>query len=181
MRKTSQHMLRKYGRVIPSYAFYHIPVNAMTAFQTQQKVDPSEEPGINDDYPLAQQGIVDGQYVGKDVPFEKALLSIPGLVATFSGHDHGNDWCFKWDNQLPTMDFSGNGVNLCFGRHTGYGGYGNWMRGSRQIQLNITSLGKDTKTWTRLEDGTTSGSVVLNSTYGTDKYPQVEDKRTNLN
>ena len=31
------------------------------------------------------------------------------------------------------MDVVGNGINLCFGQHSGYGGYGNWIRGSRQV------------------------------------------------
>jgi hypothetical protein len=180
MEDTSKQLQNRYGKTIPSLAFYHIPVKAMAAFQVELRVNPKSEPGINDDNPLATQGTVDEVYLGKDVPFEKALLQIPGLMAAFSGHDHGNDWCFKWNSTLPTMEFAGNGIDLCFGRHTGYGGYGNWMRGSRQIKLNITTLGEQTETWVRLEDSTESGRIVLNSTYGVDKYPLVEDKRTNL-
>jgi len=74
------------------------------------------------------------------------------------------------------MNLTGNGVNLCFGRHSGYGGYGNWMRGSRQILLDEKHI--TTKTWIRLEDGSVSGKVTLNSTYGQDVYPPVPDKYT---
>ena len=78
------------------------------------------------------------------------------------------------------MTVKGSGVDLCFGRHTGYGGYGNWMRGGRQILLNLATLGKSTETWVRLEDGSESGRVALNSTYGTDSYPEVADVDTSL-
>jgi hypothetical protein len=76
------------------------------------------------------------------------------------------------------MNLTGNGINLCFGRHTGYGGYGNWMRGSRQILLDKKHLTTNTQTWIKLEDGTISGRVTLNATYGHDEYPQVPDKHT---
>ena len=78
------------------------------------------------------------------------------------------------------MTVKGSGVDLCFGRHTGYGGYGNWMRGGRQILLNLATLGKSTETWVRLEDSSESGRVTLNSTYGTDSYPEVADLDTSL-
>ena len=88
--------------------------------------------------------------------------------------------CFKWNSTLTNMTVKGSGVDLCFGRHTGYGGYGNWMRGGRQILLNLATLGKSTETWMRLEDGSESGRVTLNSTYGTDSYPEVADVDTSL-
>lgn len=78
------------------------------------------------------------------------------------------------------MNLRGNGLHLCFGRHTGYGGYGTWTRGSRQILINEKTLGKSTETWIRLEDRTVSGRVVLNSTYGSDEYAQVPNGHTRL-
>jgi hypothetical protein len=62
---------------------------------------------------------------------------------------------------------------MCYGRHTGYGGYGDAPRGGRQILLNQTSMTKEIETWIRLEDGTTSASVTLNSTYGQDQYGEL--------
>ncbi|KAL9080915.1 MAG: hypothetical protein Q9157_000415 [Trypethelium eluteriae] len=176
-------LFQYYNRTVPSLAFYHIPVNAMLAFQNQG-VSPTQEPGINDDVPLAQQGqgALQGdasggitEYGGQDIPFMKALLNTPGLMAAFSGHDHGDDWCFKWNSTLPGMNFSGNGLDLCFGRHTGYGGYGTWTRGSRQILLSKQNLGKSVKTWVRLEDNRISGKVNLNRTYGRDEYSPIAD------
>jgi len=71
----------------------------MAAFQIQG-VNANREPGINDDNPLEQQSYTEGQgsvsgvysYSGQDIPFMSALLNTTGLVAVFSGHDHGDDW-----------------------------------------------------------------------------------------
>ncbi|KAJ4419471.1 hypothetical protein N0V82_004916 [Gnomoniopsis sp. IMI 355080] len=169
-----------YDKSIPSLAFVHIPVDAFLAFQNVG-VDANKEPGINQDVPLAQQGAQSGEgssqtvftYENQDVPFMQALLDTEGLIAAFSGHDHGNDWCFKWNTQLDGMTLKGNGIDLCFGRHTGYGGYGSWTRGSRQIRVSLDTIGNSTETWTRFEDGTVAGRVMLNSTFGSDGYPTV--------
>lgn len=164
----------KYG-TIPSIAFVHIPIRAFLAFQ-EGGVSPTQSPGINDDDPLAPQAN-EANYSGEDVPFMEALLNTPGLIAIFSGHDHGDDWCAKWDTKLPGMNLTGNGLDLCFGRHSGYGGYGTWTRGSRQVLFDEVDL-QQLRTWIRLEDGEVSGSVVLNGTYGTDQYPPVTDTHT---
>jgi hypothetical protein len=76
------------------------------------------------------------------------------------------------------MDISGNGIDLCFDRHSGYGGYGTWTRGSRQILLDQHAVESYTRTWVRLEDESVSGAVVLNSMYGRDEYPIVLDTYT---
>lgn len=97
--QTNAELVSRYGgRVIPSLAFVHIPTNASQALQTIAGVDPSREPGINDDYVLAAQGqgwCADGandgtcEYGGQDVPFMQAITTTKGLMAVFSGHDHG--------------------------------------------------------------------------------------------
>ncbi|ODA77906.1 hypothetical protein RJ55_06509 [Drechmeria coniospora] len=186
-RQTSAAMAARFGRTIPSLAFVHIPTNASRALQTvngRASVNPNLQPGTNDDYPLAQQGrdwCSDGRngpcaYGGQDVPFMQALASTPGLIAVFSGHDHGNTWCYKWDRRVPGMSVAGNGVNLCFGQHSGYGGYGNWPRGARQVRLSREKLrtSLEVDTWIRLESGTVVGSVSLNATYGKDVYPSTK-------
>jgi hypothetical protein len=163
----------KYGRAIPSLVFVHIPVYAMAAFQNTG-VHPRKQPGINDDDPLSPQGIEGDKYTGTDIPFMQALNEIEGVIAVFSGHDHGNDWCYKWDRKLPGMTLTGNGVVFCFGRHTGYGGYGKWTRGSRQILVREALQRNGVESWIRLEDGNESGRVILNSTFGRDSYPKVK-------
>lgn len=188
-------------KVIPSLAFVHIPINASLTLQ-KQGIDPSKEPGINHDKPLAQQGkgwCADGKddgkrcsYGGQDVPFMRALASTPGLVALFSGHDHGNTWCGHWDGTIPgdTAVGTARGLNLCFGQHTGYGGYGSWIRGGRQVLVTLEGLAKkggedeenlkdfDVETYIRLENGDIVGAVTLNGTYGQDVYPVTPDQRT---
>jgi hypothetical protein len=83
----------------------------------------------------------------------------------------GNDWCFRWNSLLDGMTLAGNGTFACFSRHSGYGGYGSWTRGSRQILLHEATLHEEIASWNRLEDSSISGAVMLNSTYGTDMYP----------
>lgn len=86
-------IMAEYGRTIPSIAFFHIPTYASRAFQ-QSGVDSLTEPGINEDVPVNQQGYMwdSRDYTGQDIPFMEALLRTEGLIASFSGHDHGNDW-----------------------------------------------------------------------------------------
>lgn len=86
----------------------------------------------------------------------------------------------KWSKNLPgTEPANGNGLNLCFNRHSGYGGYTDWERGARQIVVEEDRLGKnEVETWIRLENGNISGRVTLNSTYGIDIYPKVNKLKT---
>lgn len=190
--ETSQQLAVRHGRVIPSLVFVHIPIYAALAIQRYDGLDPHTEPGINDDVPLAPQaegycsdGVNNGtcDYGEQDLPFMRAITSIPGVLAVFSGHDHGDTWCAKWDDLLPGMWVQGNGVNLCFGQHSGYGGYGSWERGARQVLVTKEMLGRgagwnieascdwEADTWIRLESGNVVGSVSLNATYGQDHYP----------
>ncbi|KAJ5951355.1 uncharacterized protein N7479_009768 [Penicillium vulpinum] len=171
--KTNKNLTSTYGQTIPSLAFVHIPVHAMRAFQ-KSGVNPTSEPGINGERVQEQGYDTESGYQFQDYQFISALLNTTGLMATFSGHDHDNDWCFKWDNKLSGLNITGNGVNMCYGRHTGYGGYGDWARGGRQILLDEKLLGDDMRTWVRIEDGSISGDVHLNATYGHDRYGLAE-------
>ncbi|CAG8013118.1 unnamed protein product [Penicillium nalgiovense] len=171
--RANANLTSTYGQTIPSLAFVHIPVHAMRAFQ-KTGVSPTSEPGINGERVQHQGYKPDSDYHYQDFPFINALLNTTGLAATFSGHDHDNDWCFKWDSKLPDSNMTGNGVSMCYGRHTGYGGYGEWARGGRQILLDERLRGDDIRTWIRMEDGSISGDVHLNATYGQDQYGLAE-------
>ena len=176
------------NKTIPSLAFVHIPTNASRALQTEAGVHKHYQPGINDDYPLAQQaegwcanGTNDDmcEYGGQDVPFMESLVSTPGLVAVFSGHDHGDTWCYKWDTLPPGMTVEGNSMNLCFGQHSGYGGYGSWIRGSRQVLVTESMLQRlEVDTWIRLETQGVVGAVTLNATYNHDHYAATPNDMT---
>ncbi|KAI1376565.1 Metallo-dependent phosphatase [Hypoxylon crocopeplum] len=186
--QTNSELVNKYNKIIPSLAFVHIPTYASYVFQ-EDGVDPHTEPGINDDFPLAPQaqgwcadGRNDGScdYGGQDTPFMQAVSAVPGLMAIFSGHDHGNSWCYKWDKPLPNMTVAPrNDVNLCFSQHSGYGGYGNWERGARQVLATKSKLKNlEVDTWIRLESRNVVGSISLNGTYGQDRYPATNDSMT---
>ncbi|KAI0384022.1 Metallo-dependent phosphatase-like protein [Hypomontagnella monticulosa] len=167
-KETSRSLAYQYEKTIPSLAFFHIPITAAYDFQNNPGVDPSKEPGINGETVWWQGRGYNGN-TGHDVSFMTALSNTEGLLATFSGHDHDNDWCFKW--KPPTNQASAEkGVNVCYGRHTGYGGYGHLARGGRQILLKQETLSEEVVTWIRLEDGLVPENVTLNSTYGQDEY-----------
>ncbi|KAG8372024.1 hypothetical protein BUALT_Bualt12G0023700 [Buddleja alternifolia] len=72
------------------------------------------------------------------------------LQAVFVGHNHGLDWCCPYKN-----------LWLCFARHTGYGGYGNWSRGARILEINEKPF--SLKSWIRMEDGDLHSEVQLSS------------------
>jgi hypothetical protein len=99
-KKTNAQMVKTYGRHVPSVAFFHIPIYAVSAFQ-KSGVDEHKQPGINHDNPLDTQSGAYAQgsdgttitYGGQDIPFMEALLDTHKLLAVFSGHDHGVDWC----------------------------------------------------------------------------------------
>jgi hypothetical protein len=69
------------------------------------------------------------------------------VQAVFVGHNHGNDYCGTYADML-----------LCYGRHTGYGGYGNWERGARIIEIQQDPW--EINTWIRFEDGRLQPSGV---------------------
>jgi hypothetical protein len=183
-RDTNGQFRQQYGRPIPSMAFVHIPVHATRSYQEYGGRSSTRNPGLNEE-DIGQQGDqycnsagTDCTYNGTDIPFMQALVDTEGLMAVFSGHDHGVDWCMKWSKDLTdTTPSNGNGLNICFNRHSGYGGYGDWTRGARQIVVGEDSLGQNVvDTWIRLENGKISGKVSLNSTFGTDRYPVVNTK-----
>jgi Calcineurin-like phosphoesterase len=60
------------------------------------------------------------------------------------GHNHGNSYC------CPASNTSN--LHLCFGRHSGFGGYGKWERGARVYQLACQSDDSISwSSWVRLE------------------------------
>lgn len=184
--ETSASLAKKFGK-IPALAFVHIPTHASYAIQQKNGINKYKQPGINEEK-VMQQGAgwcpdndpaKTCEYGNQDLPFMKALVSTPGLIGVFSGHDHGLSWCYKWDSRVSGMDFAGSGINLCFGQHTGYGGYGNWIRGARQLSLTRDGVKKGkVRTHIRLESGEVVGEVYLNSTYNKDSYKATPNKMT---
>lgn len=177
---TSNQIRADYG-LLPSIAFVHIPPHPFLAAQ-RVGLDPARFPGINEDVPVAIQG--EGS---NDNAFVNALLHEELLHSIYVGHDHGAAWCGVWPMSNATgkrHDETGAKGRtkpfLCFSRHTGYGGYGSWARGSRIVQLAFEDLDGNgqfdaqdvmrVETWVRMENGAVITRVTLNETYGSDLY-----------
>lgn len=96
---------------LPSFGFFHIPL-----YQHRSVYDPSTCFGMKEDG-------TSGQF--RDAGLLDAMEKQGDVKAVFSGHFHGNDFC------CPLQ-----GVELCFGRRTGYGGYGTWLQGTRVLTLH---------------------------------------------
>ena len=187
--ETNAALVEQYQKEIPSLAFVHIPIHASYAIQQEYGINKNYHPGINEET-VVQQG--DGwcdeedhsdgcEYGNQDLPFMQSLVSIPGVIGLFYGHDHSNTWCYKWDKLVPGTEVAGNGINLCYGQHTGYGGYSNWVRGGRQIVVTLDGLKEHTvDTYIRLETGEAVGAVSLNSTFNDDSYAVTSKQMTYL-
>ena len=85
------------------------------------------------------------------------LQAMGGSVRAVSvGHDHGNADC------CPAP--GGGNISLCFGRHTGYGGYGDWARGARVFEVAEDASargGLRVTTHVRMEDGSVNSEEEL--------------------
>jgi hypothetical protein len=117
---------------LPAVAFQHIP---------------TQDFHFNED---VCQGF-HGEGVGS-VDFDAGIvqaLSNSGRVHFLGvGHNHGNDYC---------CPYSDTKLHVCYGRHSGYGGYGTWERGARVYELTIHEEDPyhalHWKSWVRLESG----------------------------
>lgn len=116
-----------------------------------------------------------------DMPSMTALATTPGLMGLFYGYDHGNTWCHRWDSRIPGTNLTFNGLNLCYGQHTGYGSYRTWIRGGREIIVRgDQSMNLAMEIHVRLQNGKTVGAVVLSSTFNEDGYPATPNEKTHL-
>lgn len=86
----------------------------------------------------------------------------------------------KWSQDLPnTSPANGKGLNICFNRHSGYGGYSDWTRGARQIAVQEDRLDRnELETYIKLEDGQYSGRVTLTASFGADQYASADQANT---
>ncbi|SPO04550.1 related to DNA repair exonuclease SIA1 [Cephalotrichum gorgonifer] len=168
-------LAREHGRVLPSLAFVHIPTRSY--LPAQDRISASFAPGMNHNDPADTQSN-DPSPAHPAAAFVAALGSVEGLHSVHAAHNHGNDWCAPFDMRRGAKPF------LCFGRHTGYGGFGGWTRGARVLELQFHESGEvalgpgegmEVETWIRLEGGDVVGRVSLNETYGVDEYPVTEE------
>lgn len=123
---------------LPTIVFQHIPSEKHNFGFQNGKCAGLHEDGVA---PLDQDpGIVD------------ALLQAGNVHLLAVGHNHGNDYCCRIENSSSRL--SSQSLHVCFGRHTGYGGYGRWDRGARVYELRLShDKAFSWKSWVRLEVG----------------------------
>ncbi|KAK9671120.1 hypothetical protein RND81_12G008200 [Saponaria officinalis] len=126
---------------VPEIVFWHIPSRAYQTVAASGKIGKPCVGSINEENVAPQEA---------EFGIMKALEERPSVQAVFVGHNHGLDWC------CPSND-----LWLCFARHTGYGGYGNWARGARVLEIKEDPF--SLKSWITMEDGSTHSHVVLSS------------------
>ena len=130
-----------FGRALPALVFVHIPApEYLAAFPGA----PGACSGFADDGISPTTGEND---------LLQVLRAVGSVRAVFTGHDHGNAWCCAYE-----------ALHLCFGRHTGYGGYGTWDRGARVLELDANASapgGVGVRSYIRMEDGSTNSEQWL--------------------
>jgi len=99
-----------------------------------------------------------GGFAGWEHTPPMKTLAAAGVRAVFVGHDHRNSYCC-----VPLHENIGQPA-LCYGRHTGYGGYGTWDKGARIIELSFKGQllqEFSIRTWLRMENGSRIESDIL--------------------
>lgn len=123
---------RRHMDNVPVVAFQHIPTS-LEDFE----FDPKTCRGFTED---GVGGLV------HDAGVAAALAEAGNVLFLAVGHNHGNDYCCRHANTT---------LRLCFGRHSGYGGYGHWDRGARVYQLLLDADGRFAgwASYVRMENG----------------------------
>jgi hypothetical protein len=129
-------------RDIPAVVFQHIPTSHHS-FQDKICIGSNGDGGID---PVSYDpGILD------------FLLSDGAVHLLAVGHNHGNSYCCPAAQRNETLP-----LTLCFGRHSGYGGYGDFARGSRlyELNMNVSTRPEDgekpkfsLRSWVQMESG----------------------------
>lgn len=123
---------------VPAVAFQHIPTEA------HRYANDGRCQGLHDD------GFNPVDYDGGIV---EALSETGRFFFLGVGHDHGMGYCCKYGGEGERDQDSG-GMHVCFGRHSGYGGYGHWERGCRIYELSFDAEN-------RMEDSQTSKTASM--------------------
>jgi len=158
LRSTSAELRRLHGH-LPGLLYMHIPSSDYT------HVDPKHTKscfGLSDDFvtpTVADQNLF-------------AAVTAAHIDWVFVGHNHGNDWCCPVRVAEAGGDRHEQGWNahLCYGRHSGYGGYSTpsmYLRGARVVEVDLAMAkgflskqagGQGISSWVRLEDGSEFGA-----------------------
>ena len=120
--KSTQFTQQNNGKPYPALAFFHIPLPEYKFAEGSTTFkgihrDGSSPPDIN-------SGLL------------ASFVEMKDVMGTFTGHDHLNNYIFIYQD-----------VALAYGQISGYGGYGDFSRGSRIIELSEGEYGFNT--WIR--------------------------------
>ena len=115
----------------PAVVFQHIPTRQHT-YHEENCVGSNGDGGID---PLSS-----------DAGIVNYLLNDGHVHLLTVGHNHGNSYC------CPIQNSS---LSVCFGRHSGYGGYGKFDRGARvyELAVQVESGEFSFKSWVQMESG----------------------------
>jgi hypothetical protein len=145
----SASITKKYGRIIPAMAFFHIPIPEFMYMWNHNTTY-----GILEDTGVCCFSVNTGLF--------SAFKQMGDVFSVHCGHDHDNDFYGYYG-----------GILLAYGRKTGYGGYGppaGWERGARILQLHESPFSMTH--WIREQNG----NVV--PSYSQPTHPPVASKWT---
>eukprot|EP01132_Coremiostelium_polycephalum_P002294 gene2294-2830_t len=148
-RSTSLSLQQKYGRVIPAVAFMHIPIPEYMDMWNFYPVNGS----------LYDTGVC---CFSVNTGLFAAFKEMGDVRSVHCGHDHDNDFIGYY-----------NGIQLGYGRKSGYGGYGpptGWKHGARVLEISFQP-NFSIDTWYRFEDGTSQlENLVVHHPVQTEQY-----------
>ncbi|KAM9988696.1 hypothetical protein ACTFIY_004739 [Dictyostelium cf. discoideum] len=131
-RTVSMGLREKYGRVVPAIAFMHIPIPEYMDMWNFYPVNGS----------LYDTGVC---CFSVNTGLFAAFKEMGDIISMHCGHDHDNDFIGEY-----------NGVQLGYGRKSGYGGYGpptGWKHGARVLEITANPF--SISTYLRFDDGST--------------------------
>jgi Calcineurin-like phosphoesterase len=139
------------SRPVDAIAFQHIPTQQfLFVSDTEDDAICQGLNGENGIAPIQNDPTLETNWLYQD-------MRLHFLAA---GHNHGNSYCCRYTPNINQTANRAVPLHLCFGRHSGYGGYGSWARGARVYEMtwfpedppsfaaNITW-----RSWVRLDSG----------------------------
>ncbi|KAF2076216.1 hypothetical protein CYY_002457 [Polysphondylium violaceum] len=146
-RGVSLSLQAKYNRIIPAIAFMHIPIPEYMDMWNFYPVN-----GSLYDTGVCCFSVNTGLYA--------AFKEMGDVVSMHVGHDHDNDFIGNY-----------NGVQLGYGRKSGYGGYGpppSWKHGARVLEITANPF--SISTYLRYEDGSSETQAPYHLPQAKEQY-----------
>lgn len=132
-RNKSEELIQADNATLPGYAFFHIPLPEYLEMTNTMNLFGKRNENV------CCFSVNTGLYA--------AFKEMGNMNATFCGHDHNNDYFGDYY-----------GIDLHYGRKTGYGGYGppaGMQRGAKILEFSLVDDELKLDTWIRQEDGLT--------------------------